>query len=259
MGYLEARKARIAHFNGLGLDIGPFDLPFISNPAEHGLKVETVDRWPPEKLKELFPELDDFNLPPDPDFLHNVSADGLSFSEDGRFDFTICSHVIEHVANPFELFNECYRVVKDGGALYFGVPDVRISFDKGRMPTSYAYLREKFDQGVRQPTLADLKDYFSSETISQEPWVKRCVEAGEVNEAVLAHECQRSFHVHVWTSQSFLEHMGRFAEEAGLRLRLIACSTLEENGYEGVLFVRKDLSAPVGALRAELAEAGAVC
>ena len=110
MLYMELRKKNIAFFSGLGLDIGPFDKPFIPNPDEYGLEVETVDRWSAKDLKQYFPEIKDSSIP-DPTFIFDVSANGLLFAPDDKYDFVICSHVVEHVANPFWLITECYRVL----------------------------------------------------------------------------------------------------------------------------------------------------
>jgi ubiquinone/menaquinone biosynthesis C-methylase UbiE len=39
--------------------------------------------------------------------------------ENGSFDVVVCSHVYEHVPDPYVMFNEIYRVLKPGGVCYF--------------------------------------------------------------------------------------------------------------------------------------------
>ena len=42
--------------------------------------------------------------------------------EDGFFDVVICNAVLEHVANPGEVLDEFFRVLREGGHLYLCVP-----------------------------------------------------------------------------------------------------------------------------------------
>ncbi|MEK7661144.1 MAG: methyltransferase domain-containing protein [Pseudomonadota bacterium] len=50
-----------------------------------------------------------------------VDITGLKFS-DNYFDVIICNHVLEHVKADILAMNECFRVLKRGGAAYFSVP-----------------------------------------------------------------------------------------------------------------------------------------
>jgi len=38
---------------------------------------------------------------------------------DNTFDVVVCSHVYEHVPDPYKMFSEIYRVLKPGGVCYF--------------------------------------------------------------------------------------------------------------------------------------------
>jgi SAM-dependent methyltransferase len=48
--------------------------------------------------------------------LHKIPVD------DGFFDAVFCNAVLEHVANPTEIVEEFYRVLKPGGILYLCIP-----------------------------------------------------------------------------------------------------------------------------------------
>ncbi|MEM9207913.1 MAG: class I SAM-dependent methyltransferase [Pseudomonadota bacterium] len=47
-------------------------------------------------------------------------ADALNLPfDDASFDIVICSHVYEHVPDPYRMFDEIQRVLKTGGCVYF--------------------------------------------------------------------------------------------------------------------------------------------
>ena len=238
MNYLELRKGNIRFFSGLGLDIGPFDKPFVPDAGSYGLEVETVDRWCAEDLKKFFPEIKD-SVVPDPTYIHDVSANGLGFTEGKKYDFVICSHVIEHVANPFWLIHECRRVLKDGGVLYISAPDGRYSQDKGRHLTSFSYLWNLYKHNIREIPDERVEEYLRSPCISSHGWVKEVLKQNALTKDILENEKLRSFHVHVWNSFTFIDHFVRFSEKAGLGWRLLDLFLWENNHYEAVLIVRK--------------------
>jgi len=47
-----------------------------------------------------------------------ADALGLPF-DDNTFDVVVCSHVYEHVPDPYQMFREIHRVLKKGGVCYF--------------------------------------------------------------------------------------------------------------------------------------------
>lgn len=51
--------------------------------------------------------------------------DGLSAIEDDRYDAVICSHVLEHLTNPYSLVPTLAAKTRVGGVLYIEVPSAR--------------------------------------------------------------------------------------------------------------------------------------
>lgn len=54
-----------------------------------------------------------------PDYL--CSADDIPV-DDNTFDIVILAEVIEHLENPIEVLNECYRVLKNDGKIIITIP-----------------------------------------------------------------------------------------------------------------------------------------
>lgn len=239
LDYISLRRQSFSLFKGDGLDIGPFDEPFIpdSTARKLNLNIESVDRWSPDDLKALFPEISESTVK-DPTYIHDVSAHGLGFAENDRYDFVVCSHVLEHLANPFWLIEEAYRVLKTGGVLYVSVPDGRYSDDEGRRLTEYEELLGLFEQGVKSISDEKVLDYLSAPRI-RTGWVQEVMKNNAVTPEILENERRRSFHVHVWDSASFVEHFVCFSEHARFSWRLLDLLVFENNGYENVIIVKK--------------------
>ena len=58
---------------------------------------------------------------------------------DGSFDLVVHSDTLEHIANPIRALEECWRVLRPGGALCFTIPTVigRLSRSRDGLPKSY--------------------------------------------------------------------------------------------------------------------------
>jgi SAM-dependent methyltransferase len=56
--------------------------------------------------------------------LADLDRDTLPFDDDA-LDGVFVSHVLEHVARPFALLDECFRVMRLGGLLYLECPSTR--------------------------------------------------------------------------------------------------------------------------------------
>lgn len=149
----ESRPWRIelvSGFRGLGLEIGPLHRAL---PLPPSARVHYVDRYTPADLRRLHPELSPYELQR-PHFL----ADGetLDAVADGRYDFVIASHVLEHMRNPARAIVDWCRTIKRGGSLYLIVPDKRKSFDRRRVRTTLEHLILDY----RAPSAArDLEHY----------------------------------------------------------------------------------------------------
>jgi len=53
---------------------------------------------------------------------YNINIEEMDCFENQKFDFIVCSHILEHVNYPDKALKEMYRVLKDGGEAILMVP-----------------------------------------------------------------------------------------------------------------------------------------
>lgn len=114
--------------SGLGLEVGASYRPMAAK--RDGWNVEIADHACAEELREKYAAWGvDGSLIEEVD--HLVDDRGLfaAINDEGRYDFIIASHVIEHVPNPVQFLIDCQRLLKEGGILSLVVPDKRFCFD----------------------------------------------------------------------------------------------------------------------------------
>lgn len=219
--FLRLRRPGFARLRGEGIEVGAFEHPA---PLPVACRTRYVDAITPEEAAELFPEIDASALIR-PDFIADVSQDGLKIFPDGKWDYVVACHVIEHLPNPGRFIGELFRVVRFGGRVAIAAPDKRFTFDAARPETPTATLQHYFHEG-RNVTEADYADIsrFVVTTDLRLPETNRRLRLREYME--------RREHLSVWTSASFRE----FLVEALRWNRLTAEPMYEvdgdKNGFE---------------------------
>lgn len=239
MNYIAQRASYYRFLEGVGIDVGPFDKPFIKDPAKINIEVKYVDHLTCEELKKMFPEIE--NLNPVPlDYICDISKEGFIFAQDESYDFIILSHIVEHVANPFFLIKESYRILKEGGVLYISTPDCRFSNDVGRLKTTFKELENLFKDDIREISDDYVLAYLKSPVISKIPWVNEILNNPLlITKEVYDNERKRSFHVHVWDCLTFFRHILLFFEKYQLKFSLLDLALYKNNSYENIMVLRK--------------------
>lgn len=122
---------------GTGVEIGA-----LHRPVETKQKVSYVDRISKEELRIHYPELKDLEL------FVDVVDDGEKLDKffDGSLDFIIANHFIEHCKDPIGTIETHLRKLKEGGVLFYAVPDKDFTFDNDREATTFEHLLSDYKE-----------------------------------------------------------------------------------------------------------------
>jgi SAM-dependent methyltransferase len=126
---------------GSGVEIRALHLPMLL-PA--GVRVRYVDPMTVPKLRAHYPELDGQDLAP-----VDVVDDGelLSTVEAESVDFIIANHFLEHCEDPIRTIETHLGKLRQGGVLFYAVPDKRYTFDFRRPRTPFRHLIADHEDG----------------------------------------------------------------------------------------------------------------
>jgi len=88
--------------------------------------------------------------------------------ESGKYDFVLCSHVLEHLANPLKAVEEIIRVLKDDGIAVVVLPDLRYTFDHNRQITPFTHLIEDYENKTGEDDLTHLDEILNLHDLSMD-------------------------------------------------------------------------------------------
>jgi SAM-dependent methyltransferase len=192
---------------GNGIEIGALNTPQKLDPS---CRVQYVDQYPVDKLMQLYYMNTVGVVTP------NIVDDGevLSKIENNSVDFIIAGHFLEHARNLIQTIKNHIDKLKPHGLLFYVVPDMRFTFDKDRDVTLYEHLKDEYEFGddryhddhIRDSVknIDKLKDQAATDKFN---WYKS---AGF------------SIHVHVWTSETFMELMIVMINELSLPIKILS-------------------------------------
>ncbi|GAB5561448.1 MAG: hypothetical protein SynsKO_30950 [Synoicihabitans sp.] len=211
-----------AKLSGRGLEIGAFHEPAEVPPAA---SVEYFDAMDAERAAELFPEIPakDFVTV---DHIGDIDHDGLAQFGDAEFEFVICNHVIEHVANPIKLVRDVFRIIRPGGTLVLSAPDKHYTYDKDRPLTTFDHLWADFENNVTENDDEHYMDFFrgaAPHVLEFDP-IHLPYNINRVRE--------RREHAHVWDSNSFKDFMNEAMNRLDIARTQFAESVGAENDME---------------------------
>ena len=229
MAIVPGRRTRLAAFlTGRGVELGPGHVPF---PAPPDVQVTFVDRWRPDESVARFPELTAPTFP-EPGIIANFDTDRLKPLADTSQDFVICSHVLEHLAEPIGFVAEVYRVLRPGGVALIMLPDRRRTFDRSREPTTLKHLVGEYRAGVTEVDDAHLCDFLVNSALGQGEDVPDIPQDEEERRTFFEWHRERSVHVHCWTDEEFLPVVLFGIRRLGQRWMLLDRIRPEDDGIE---------------------------
>lgn len=150
--------------------------------------------------------------------LHIAADVELAFAPDGVYDLVLCSHVLEHIANPLRALAQWRRVTVAGGHLLIVAPHLEGTFDHRRPVTALAHMRADLKAGVGEDDLTHVDEFLALHDASRNaPWT-----AGpEFEPRIRDNASTRLMHHHTFTTLSLidlLEHAGIEVMAAQARL-----------------------------------------
>lgn len=82
----------------------------------------------------------------------------LSSIKNNSYDFVLCSHVLEHAANPLKAMSEMLRVLNDDGLLLLVVPKKDNPYDYARPLTPFVHMLKDYNDHVAEDDMTHLDE-----------------------------------------------------------------------------------------------------
>lgn len=225
-----ARRREVSerYLSGDGIEIGALHYPLWIDASR--ARVRYVDRLTVPELRRQYPELAAYELAP-----VDVVDDGerLRTFEDGRLDFIIGNHMLEHCENPLGTMRIHLAKVRAEGVLYYAVPDKRFSFDLDRPLTSWEHLVRDDQEGPAGSRRGHFEEWARLVNKHTRP-----EDAAANVEQLLA--IDYSIHFHVWDEETFTDFLTRARDYLGVPFRV---EYLARNETEMLTVLRKGRAA----------------
>jgi SAM-dependent methyltransferase len=133
--------------------------------------------------------------------------------QDGTYDAVICSHVIEHIANPLRALAAWRRVSRPEGYLLIVAPHMAATFDHRRPVTPLSHMIEDLDAGTGEHDLTHVEEFLRLHDSDRN--VRGIEDPGFVSE-LRDNAHTRLLHHHTFTTSSLIDLLGF----AGLQVQM---------------------------------------
>ena len=122
----------------------------------------------------------------------------LSQIPDGKYDFVLSSHMLEHSANPLRALGEWKRALRPVGGLILVVPARDGAFDHRRPITTMEHLIGDYEKGTTEDDLTHLEEVLELHDLSKDPGV---TDIAMFRERAQRNAEFRSIHHHVFDTR----------------------------------------------------------
>ena len=152
----------------VGIEIGALDSPIVPDTSQKE-RIYYLDHLSTADLRKKYQNDDTVNkesivsvnyVVPDNDIKKVVTKN--------KFDYVVASHVIEHIPNPIQWFEDVLQILKPGGFIYLVIPDKRFTFDLQRPITTFGQLYERYLQHIKIPPASAVYDHLRVRLISMQ-------------------------------------------------------------------------------------------
>ena len=246
--YQKILLSKIDTRNQKGLEIGAFDLPFVT--PDTGV-VEFADHMSTSELKEKAGRTPGHS----PDFVeavdHVLSCTPLqSLASD--YEWIAAAHVVEHAPDLIGWFNAIGNRLCPGGLLFCVIPDSRYTFDLNRPLSSLGKIIQDHMDARATPSFRDVFDafYYFRPVSSSEVW------QGDITSNVRFHndfnwawdEAAKTNHSHVdahcntFIPELFEEMIAALSDHGLIPFELEEISETEPGGIDFYAILRKKRS-----------------
>lgn len=210
------------YLRGRGVEVGAFHAPLL---LSEGCTADYVDKVDIEQLKTWMPETNEMYC-----VYPTIIDDGekLTKIEPKTYDFLVANHMLEHTENVFRTIENHIRVVKEGGYLFYALPDKRHTFDKDRELTTYEHLKDEYYNGSAHNRVEHYKEFGRL--------VSKVTDEALLEDYVKIHiEQNRDIHFHVWEYETFLDQILQWIDETNLNIDFLEDV---QNGIEFILIFK---------------------
>ncbi len=145
--------------------------------------------------------------------LHLIDDIDLPSLSNGAYDVVICSHVIEHIANPLRALAAWRRVGDPDGYLLIVAPHMAATFDHRRPLTSLAHMTEDLEAGTGEDDRTHLAEFLRLHDSDRNV---RGIEDPDFVRELSENTRTRLLHHHTFTTSSLIELLGH----AGLQVQM---------------------------------------
>jgi SAM-dependent methyltransferase len=145
--------------------------------------------------------------------LHLIDDVDMPSLQADTYDAVICSHVIEHIANPLRALAAWRRVSRPEGYLLMVVPHMAATFDHRRSLTPLSHMIEDLDADTGEDDLTHLEEFLRLHDSDRNV---RGIEDPDFVSELRDNARTRLLHHHTFTTSSLIELLG----VAGLQVHM---------------------------------------
>jgi SAM-dependent methyltransferase len=207
-------RSYLAHrfLKGDGIEIGALHRPV---QLPEAATARYVDRMRADDLRAEYPEWNDAALV-DPSIIDD--GEKLENVAHASVDFIIANHFLEHCEDPLGTLLVHLARLREGGHLYYAIPDKRHTFDRNRPCTTLEHILADHQDGGANSRDAHFLEYSELVWLSQTPPVH----------AQVLKDTNYSIHYHVWTCAEILELMIHIQREHEPNLQIVALQSFDD-------------------------------